>query len=180
MFIYNVKINGKFITKILFAVIAIIISIYFAISAYRIYNNSFKVKDEIQENTIMYLNTENYTNVLKAVHDDIDSYVGKQICFSGYIYRTIDFKETEFVLARDMIISSDMQSLIVGFLCDSKKAKDFENETWVEITGEITLGSYHGDIPIINVKEIKQIEKPQSDIYVYPPDVSYVPTSTMF
>ena len=32
----------------------------------------------------------------------------------------IDFKETEFVLARDMIISSDMQTLIVGFLCDYK------------------------------------------------------------
>lgn len=180
MFIYNVKINGKAIIKILFVIIAIVISIYFAISAYKIYNNSFKVKDEMQESSIMYLSTENYTNVLKAVHDDIDSYIGKQICFSGYIYRTIDFKETEFVLARDMIISSDMQSLIVGFLCDSKKAKDFENETWVEITGEITLGSYHGNMPIINVKKIKQIEKPQEDMYVYPPDDSYVATSAMF
>lgn len=180
MFVYNIKINGKAMVKIIFIIIAIVITIYFVVSAYKIYNNSFKVKDEIQENSIMHLTSENYTNVLKAVHDDVDSYIGKQICFTGYIYRTIDFKETEFVLARDMIISSDMQSLIVGFLCDSKKAKDFKNETWVEITGEITLGSYHGEMPIIKVKEIKQIEKPEKDIYVYPPNDSYVPTSAMF
>jgi len=180
MFIYNIKINGKAIVKILFVIIAIAVTIYFCVSAYKIYNNSFKIKDEMQEPDIINLTVENYTNVLKAVHDDIDSYVGKKICFSGYVYRCIDFKETEFVLARDMIISSDMQTLIVGFLCNSKKAKDFANESWVEITGEITKGSYHGDMPIIEVKEIKQIEKPQNNIYAYPPDDSYVPTSIIF
>jgi len=180
MFIYNIKINGKAIVKILFVIIAIAVTIYFCVSAYKIYNNSFKIKDEMQEPDIINLTVENYTNVLKAVHDDIDSYIGKKICFNGYVYRCIDFKETEFVLARDMIISSDMQTLIVGFLCNSKKAKDFANESWVEITGEITKGSYHGDMPIIEVKEIKQIEKPQNNIYAYPPDDSYVPTSIIF
>lgn len=180
MFIYNVKINGKQVVKILFAIIAIAVTIYFLVSAYKIYNNSFKVKDEIKEPDVMYLTAENYTNILKAVHDDIDSYIGKKICFTGYVYRLLDFKETEFVLARDMIISSDMQTLIVGFLCDCKNAKDFADESWVEITGEITSGTYHGDMPIIKVTEIKQIEKPQSDIYAYPPDDSYVPTSAMF
>ena len=91
-----------------------------------------------------------------------------------------DFQENEFVLARDMIISSDLQTLIVGFLCDYKKPNDFKNESWVELTGEIIKGNYHGDMPIINVKEIKQIEKPQNDIYVYPPDDSFVPTVNLF
>ena len=104
----------------------------------------------------------------------------KKICFTGYVYRLLDFKETEFVLARDMIISSDMQTLIVGFLCDCKNAKDFANESWVEITGEITSGTYHGDMPIIKVTDIKQVEKPESDIYVYPPDNTYVPTSVIY
>lgn len=180
MFVYNVKFNGKRFVKILFVIIAILITIYFAISAYKIYSNSFKVKDENKENNVMYLTAESYTNVLKAVHDDPESYIGKKICFTGYVYRVLDFKETEFVLARDMIISSDMQTLIVGFLCDSKNAKDFADESWVELTGEITLGTYHGNMPIIQVKEIKQIEKPKDDIYVYPPDGTYVPTSAMF
>ena len=180
MFIYNVKINGKAIVKILFVIIAIAITIYFCISAYKIYNNSFKVRDQIEETDVINITAENYSNILKTVHDDVNSYIGKKICFTGYVYRLLDFKETEFVLARDMIISSDMQTLIVGFLCDSKNAKDFEDESWIELTGEITLGEYHGDMPIIKVKEIKKIEKPENDIYVYPPDDSYVPTSVIF
>lgn len=180
MFVYNVKFNGKALVKLLFVIVAIAVTIYFVVSAWKIYNNSFKVKDEIISPDVMQLTAENYTNILKSVHDDIDSYVGKKICFTGYVYRVLDFKETEFVLARDMIISSDMQTLVVGFLCDCKNAKDFENDSWVEITGEITQGSYHGYMPIIKVKDIKQIEKPKDNVYVYPPDDTYVPTSAMF
>ena len=180
MFVYNVKFNVKKLVKVLFVIIAIAVSLYFVISAYKIYNNSFKVKDEINEQNVIYLTAENYTNILKAVHDDPESYIGKKICFTGYVYRLIDFKDTEFVLARDMIISSDMQTLIVGFLCDSKDAKNFTDESWVEITGEISQGSYHGNMPIIKVKEINRIDKPKDDIYVYPPDDTYVPTSAIF
>lgn len=180
MFIYNVKLNGKQIVKILFVIIAIVVTIYFAISAYKIYNNSFKVKDELNENNVMYLTAENYTNILKAVHENIDDYTGKNICFTGYVYRAIDFEETEFVLARDMIVNSETQTLVVGFLCNCKDAKKFADNSWVEITGEITKGDYHGDMPIIDVKEISQIEKPQNDIYVYPPDDTYIPTSAIF
>lgn len=180
MFVWNIKLNGKKLVKIFLVIIAIAITIYFAISAYMIYSNSFKVKDEVNSSNMINISNNNYTNILKSVHDDIDFYVGKEICFSGYIYRLIDFKETEFVLARDMIISSDMQTLIVGFLCDCKNAQNFADNSWVEIKGEITKGSYHGDMPIIKIKEIKQIEKPKDNIYVYPPDDTYVPTSAMF
>lgn len=180
MFVWNIKLNGKKLVKIFLVIIAIAITIYFAISAYMIYSNSFKVKDEVNSSNMINISNNNYTNILKSVHDDIDFYVGKEICFSGYVYRLIDFKETEFVLARDMIISSDMQTLIVGFLCDCKNAQNFADNSWVEIKGEITKGSYHGDMPIIKIKEIKQIEKPKDNIYVYPPDDTYVPTSAAF
>ena len=180
MFVYNINFNGKRLVKILFVFISIAITIYFVVSAYKIYNNSFKVRDQTYEPDVINITAENYTNILKAVHDDTQNYIGKKICFSGYVYRVLDFKETEFVLARDMIISSDMQTLIVGFLCDHKNAKSFPDDAWVELTGEITLGDYHGNMPIIKVKEIKQIEKPTENKYVCPPDDSYVPTSAMF
>lgn len=180
MFVYNVKLNPKILVKILFIIIAIVITLYFVISTVKIYNNSFKVKDVLNESNIMYLTAENYTNVLKAVHDNIDNYIGKKICFTGYVYRLSDFKDTEFVLARDMIISSNMRTLIVGFLCNYKSAVEFESDSWVEIVGEITKGEYHGEMPIIMIKEIKNIEKPKDDIYAYPPDDTYVPTTTIF
>ena len=179
MFIYNYKFNIKLFTKILFVIIGLIVTAYFLISSWKIYKNCFKVRDDIYNENTINISCDNYTNVLKAVHENLDSYIGKKICFTGYVYRNLDFKDTQFVLARDMIVSSDSQTLIVGFLCECKKVKNFKDNTWVEITGEITKGTYHGEIPVIKIKEIKEIEKPNENIYVYPPDNSFVPTSNI-
>ena len=62
----------------------------------------------------------------KAVHDNLDNYIGQQISFSGYVYRISDFESNQFVLARNMIISSDFQTLIVGFLCNSSLKNTFK------------------------------------------------------
>ena len=180
MFIYNLKFNGKLLAKVVLIIVSIAICIYFIISAYKIYNNSFKVKNSMSDPDVINLTVENYTNVLKEVHDNPDQYIGKKICFTGYVYRLYDFNDSQFVLARDMIVSSDMQTLVVGFLCNCKNAKEFENNSWVEITGKITKGNYHGEIPVIKVNKIKQIEKPEDNIYVYPPDESYVPTVNLY
>ena len=180
MFIYNLKFNGKFFTKILFIIIGLIVTAYFLISAWKIYSNCFKVKDVQTQENVINITADNYTNVLKTVHENLESYIGKKICFTGYVYRNLDFKDNQFVLARDMLISSDNQSLIVGFLCECKKAKDYENNSWIEITGEISKGNYHGEIPVIKIKNIKQIEKPSENIIVYPPDDTFVPTFNIF
>lgn len=125
------------------------------------------------------MSTSNYTNVLKTVHDNIDNYVGQKIKFSGYVYRMFDFKESQFVLARDMVISSDFQTVVVGFLCESTEIASYQDNSWVEIEGTIIKSNYHGDMPIIQVEKLHSIEKP-SDEYVYPPDDSFVATSTIF
>ena len=175
MFIYNLKLNGKLITKIVFLILGLIITTYFLFSAWKIYSSCFKVKDEQMDENIIKIDANNYTNVLKSVHENLDSYIGKNICFTGYVYRNLDFNDTQFVLARDMLVSSDNQSLIVGFLCESKKAKNFENYCWIEIIGEITKGYYHEEIPVIKIKKIKEVEKPEENIYVYPPeDIHFV------
>ena len=177
MFIFNIKLSKLF--KIFCIFIAILMVIFFAMGVYKIISNAnsyFKVSDKIEEDDVVNLTTSNYTDVLKAVHENIDSYVGITINFSGYVYRVIDFEESQFVLARDMIVSSDYQAVIVGFLCNHENATEFTDGTWVNITGTITKGNYHGDMPIIEVKEMKQIEQP-TDEYVYPPDDTYIPTS---
>ncbi|MBR1802420.1 MAG: hypothetical protein IJ777_00360 [Clostridia bacterium] len=136
------------------------------------------MKEPVENKDICEINTGNYTNVLKAVHDNIDDYVGKKIKFSGYVYRMFDFQENQFVLARDMIISSDFQTVVVGFLCSCHEITNYENGTWVEIEGTITKVDYHGTMPMIQVQSIRTIEKPV-DEYVYPPDESFVATSTI-
>lgn len=181
MFICNISLNKTGLVKLLFAIIAIVLICFFAFSAYRIFSESINssVNDSVPNPDVIDISASNYTNVLKTVHDDLNSYVGKNIHFSGYIYRVSDFSESQFVLARDMIISSDLRTLVVGFLCESKDAKKLETNTWVEITGTITKGKYREEIPVIQITEMKKINKPD-ECFVYPPDDSFVPTANLF
>ena len=179
MFVCNVKLNSKSIVKFSLIVISIIVVILFVISLYKIMSSSFKTEDEIPEPDVAYIKPEEYTNILKSVYENLDIYVGQKICFSGYVYRNLDFPDTEFVLARDMVVEGSQKKLLVGFLCSCKNAKDFLDNTWVEITGEIAKGNYHGDIPIIKIIKIKKIDKPSSE-FAYPPDSTYIPTGIIY
>ena len=178
MFVFNFKVNGNKLFKTFLICSVLLLLIIVCIVIFRVISgakNSPNNSTCLPQNKVNTISTNNYTNVLKAVHDNIDDYVGVQINFTGYVYRVLDLKENQFVLARDMIISSDFQSVIVGFLCEYEKASDFKDNTWVEITGQIYKGNYHGDMPIVRVTEINEVDKP-NDEYVYPPDETYIPT----
>ncbi len=69
--------------------------------------------------------------------------------------------------------------LIVGFLCNYKKAEEYADGTWVEIVGEIQKGNFNGDIAILDVISIKETKRPDN-LLVNPPDNTYIPTSAMF
>ena len=173
MHIYNIKINGGKALKIIIILLSFFMLMVFLFSIYK-----FFVKDRIEQNEIKEINADEYTNILQAVHDDLDSYIGLKIKFTGYVYRILDFNENQFVLGRDMLINTENnQSVVVGFLCENKEIKHFENDEWIEIVGEITKGKYHNsEIPIIKVTEIKKVDMPEN-IFVLPPNKTYIPTS---
>ena len=173
MFVFNVKVNGSKIFKTFFICMFIILLIILSIVIFRIFSGS-KNSNNVN-NKVHTISANNYTNVLKAVHENIDKYVGVEINFTGYVYRVLDLEENQFVLARDMIISSNYQSVVVGFLCECENAKNYSDNTWVNITGKITKGNYHGDMPIVKITKIENVNKP-NDEYVYPPDETYIPT----
>lgn len=179
MFVFNLKIDRNKIFKIVFTLIGLAVTAILVLVINKVmFNNTVSSNYKSSESSVSTLSTSNYTNVLKSVHDNVDNYIGKQISFSGYVYRLYDFDDIQFVLARDMLINSNMQTLVVGFLCESPESKNFENNTWVNITGTIEKGDYHGEIPIIKVTSIEKIQKP-NDEFVYPPDDFYIPTSAI-
>lgn len=181
MFIYNVKINGSKTFKYFFVGVVLFVIVIVCVVTFKIFNGASKSSENsacVPQNKICKISANNYTNVLKAVHDNMDNYIGVSINFTGYVYRLIDFNEKQFVIARDMVISSDWQTVVVGFLCECDDIKNFSDNTWVEITGTIEKGDYHGDIPIVRVTEIKSVNKPNEEM-VYPPDESYIPTSNI-
>lgn len=128
---------------------------------------------------VAYLTDENYTNILKEVHENLDTYIGQKICYSGYVYRVPEIEENQFILARDMQLKNTNQTVIVGFLCSLQNACDFDTYSWVKITGTIEKGYYFGDIPCININEIEKIEKPKNCI-VAEPNEKFIETSVIY
>ena len=167
MFIYNFKINGTKVFKIFFIGIVLLVTCILCICVYRIFRGAgenFIVDDNIGENEIQQISPDNYTNVLKSVCEDVDTYIGKKISFTGYVYRVNDLSGNQFILARNMLLPENTQYVVVGFLCEIDNAKDFQDNTWVKVTGEIQKGAYHGsDMPIVKITEISLTDKPSED-----------------
>ena len=135
MFIYNLKFSGNIIFKSILIIIIMIALIILFLSSLNIFKNAkLKVDDNIEVNNTVNIDSNNYTNILEEVYNNVDTYVGQNISFTGYVYRLYDMKDNEFVLARDMLINSDSQSVVVGFLCTANNAKNFKNGTWVNIS----------------------------------------------
>lgn len=180
MFICNFKVNTKNIFKIGFVIAIIISVIFFVISTIRIFkaSNVFTTNDEIPKKDVYTITASNYTNVLKSVHENLSNYVGQKIEFEGYVYKVPNINSNQFILARDMIINSNLQTLVVGFLCEYKDSINLKEKTWIKITGEIQKGNYDGEIPIIKITSLEKINKP-ADEYVYPPDSAYLQTSSL-
>lgn len=153
MKIFNIKIDIHQISYIFIVCIIILLSIFLV--------NLF-----VKTQTI-HMNSDNFTTILRDSHKDISSFVGKKIVTSGYIFRSSNFEDNKFVIARDMLVS-DNESSIVGFLCEYSQANTFENNVWVEGYGTIALGDYYGPIPIIKIDAIKKITTPNNS-FVYPP-----------
>lgn len=179
MFVYNVKLDAKKLVKIGFVCLLIGIIIMFVLSLYKIFSDTFKVRDTLAVPEVSIIEAKNYTNVLKSVYENLDTYIGQRVSFSGYVYRNSDFPNDQFVLARDMVMPNTQNKLIVGFLCSYKKAENFTDGSWVEIVGEITRGNYHGELPLLKVIEIKKADTPD-DEFVPPPDSTYIPTSILY
>ena len=183
--IYKFNKNKTF--KLLFLIIFIPVILFFLICIYKIFfkteisteDEFISLEDTINNNKTFEITSKNYTNILQAVTNDIDSYIGCKVHFVGYVYRLIDFKPNEFVLARNMIVNENTsQSLVVGFLCSYSKAIDFPDNIWVDVLGTIQKGNYYGDIAIINVENMFECDKPKDD-FVSMPDNTYIPTNGM-
>ena len=178
MFIYNFKINNRLIYRIFLIIIIFFTLILCGVVSYKIYSSSIRVNDSIPNKEYIQITNENYATILKTVHDNIDDYIGQKIKFSGFVYRVYDLENTQFVLGRNMLISSDYKTVVIGFLCNYNDASKLKDYTWIEIEGTIFKGNYHGDMPILEINKLKQTEKPNNE-YVYPPNENFIPTSIL-
>jgi len=183
MFIFNVHLSKTKIFKCILAIMAIICIALSGVVIFKMYssNNDFETSNSncMPSNEVANLTNENYTNVLKEVHENLDTYIGQKICYTGYVYRVPDIEDNQFVLARDMQLENSNQTVIVGFLCTLPTAMEYEDYSWVTVTGTIEKGYYFGDIPCINILEIEKTIQPE-DCIVPAPDDNFIETSVIY
>lgn len=153
MFVINFKLDYK---KIL--ITCIVIALFIAtIMEFGTKTPSNSVNSNIS-NYDFDLTEENYTQILKNIHENIDENLGKTMHLTGFIFKMPDFKENYFVCGRNTI--SNNEDKIAGILCDYQDSKVLIENEWIEISGVITKGNYNGDMPILKVGSIKKITAP--------------------
>ena len=162
MFVCNVKVNIKKI-MIGLGVIAVAIAICLELG---LFSKNDKNVDIYNSNIDYVITEENFTNMLKSIHENIDANIGKTVSISGFVFTMPDFKDSYFVCGRNMILSGNEK--IVGFLCNYEKAFELLESEWVEVTGVIEKGFYQTDMPIIKVETLNKITAPEN-IFVDPP-----------
>lgn len=86
-----------------------------------------------KNNEILEIKTSNFTTFLKNCNENIDSYVGKTINISGFVYRLSDFTKNQFVVARLMPIhyqsaTNKKSNYIIKLESNNKSNLRFYNE----------------------------------------------------
>ena len=185
MFVLNLKFDIKKIIKL---VIVLCIIISFSFLAYYAYNTYRKITvksefttidDFIPSNEVAEIKPENFTNILRLVHKDVDTFIGQKISFTGYIYRISNFPENRFILARDMKITEN-QSVIVGFLSEYDLISEYSDFDWINITATIDKTIYNNEtVPLLKIESITKTEEPKNSAVPKPSD-DYVETAVIY
>ena len=183
MFIFNVKLSRTKIFKWILGMMAIFCVALAGAGIFKMYSSNHEYETSnfncVPSGEIAYLTDENYTNVLKEVHENLDTYLGVKISFTGYVYRVSELEDNQFILARDMRLENTNQTVIVGFLCSLQNAMDYPEYEWVKLTGTIEKGNYLGEIPCLAISEIEPAQKPENCI-VPAPDENFIQTSVIY
>lgn len=185
MFVLNLKFDIKKILKIIIIIcifISLSLFIYYSYNTFRKFQtkNEFNLtNDFIPSSEIAEIKPENYTNILKAVHKDVDVFLGQKISFTGYVYRVHDFSQNRFILARDMKITEN-QSVIVGFMCESEDIINFSDFDWINIVGTIDKTIYNNEtVPLLKIEHIEKSTEPKPSAVPKPSD-DYIETAVIY
>ena len=80
MFVCNLKLDKKLIFKIGFILLFIIVLIIAGFSFYKIFYSE-RINDDIPIPNVSNISSNNYTNILKSVHDNLDEHIRSKNSF---------------------------------------------------------------------------------------------------
>jgi putative membrane protein len=110
---------------------------------------------------------ENYLTALDIIHNNMESFIGKEVELTGFVYREPDFVKEKAVIARFGISCCVADASVYGMLASGIQLKSIANDEWVKVIGVIKQTKYKGNVlPCIEIKGINKMKQP-SDPYIY-------------
>ena len=113
------------------------------------------------------ITTENYMEVMELIYLYPNDFVGKKVTYTGFVYNDPQTKGYQFIF-RFGIIHCIADSGVYG-LATTGSDQTFKDNTWVKVTGTITVDYYQNlkqSLPILNLTEVKEVGQPDNP-YVY-------------
>jgi putative membrane protein len=93
---------------------------------------------------------------------------GQEADVVGFVYRDPRMADDQFLVGRFTLTCCVADALAIGVLVQSDQVAEFEEDTWVRVTGTFAEGSIDGQgIAVLKADEIVRAQEPEQP-YLYP------------
>ncbi|CAG9622708.1 TIGR03943 family putative permease subunit [Sutcliffiella rhizosphaerae] len=130
------------------------------------------IKSELLKENMIVIPDKEYIHYLDTIGLFPEDFSGKEIEYTGFIYREPSFNKDEVVIGRYTCCEKekDGEREIIGLLSTASNASEYEENDWVKVKGLLETTDYGGNsIPFLRIKELELIHPPE-DPYVYEED----------
>jgi putative membrane protein len=99
---------------------------------------------------------------------DPSAFSGQSVDVVGFVYRDTRNSSDQFWVSRFTISCCVADATAIGLLVQTAQAADLKNDSWVQVTGKLTVGEFAGEnIPVITPDKIELVDQPDNP-YLYP------------
>jgi putative membrane protein len=133
------------------------------------YNEDFaRLSKQIYQDDVIIVRDELFMEILTAIDLFLDSFVGKTVEISGFVYREPDMNQNQFVVGRFAMDCCSADALPYGVLVEDTGGAQYKNDSWIKVRGQIDTTVYDGiEIMVFKPEFIESIAAPATP-YIYP------------
>ncbi len=126
------------------------------------------IASEPASTAAIIVNNDDFVYWLQEINYNIEKYEGREIEITGFVFKSKEFSNNEFVPARLMMACCTADLQPVGLLCRYDGAGGLVQDTWLKVTGVIKDVEHNGQkTPAIIASKVEEAKKPDNE-YVYP------------
>jgi uncharacterized repeat protein (TIGR03943 family) len=123
---------------------------------------------KLYKQPVIQIKDEGFIELITVIDMFRDSFLGKKIELSGFVYREPDMKSNQFVVARFAVQCCSADGMPFGFVNEYPRAQNYAKDEWVKVTGTIGKTTYNENLIVkIDVEKVSKIKAPETP-YVYP------------